>query len=534
MFMNWSRKNVLGCAIASVLTLSGAVSIVAWPENAQAEVKVSGEAAATLNDLSKEFRQVAKAVEPSVVNIKVRKVIEAPKGRAGANGAPNPMQDPFFRRFMDPNGDGDSDGDGGPGFPGMPFPGQGGELIGQGSGVIMEVQGKTAYIVTNNHVAGDADEIEVVLNDGRTITNGKLVGSDPRTDIAVLKIEADNLKAANWGNSDEVEKGDWVLAFGSPFGYVGSMTHGIVSALNRTDLQIIPQGYEQFIQIDAPINPGNSGGPLANIRGDVIGINTAIASRTGGFQGIGFAIPSNLARQIANTLKDNGKIVRGWLGVGIASVDEGENRQVARSFGYKNDTGVLVQQVFPNTPAYEQLKEGDVITKLDGKDIADSNALRNRIAMLAPGTEVSMAVFRDGKDETVKIKLGDQPANLAAVDKEGGAEGQPDAARNGSPRMGVTLQDVSPDLARRLGLKPDQEGALVTKVEPRSAAAKANVRVGDVITKVGPQAVRSAFEALSAIKKSDLRAGVRLYIVGREGSRFVFVQVAEKHNGESK
>jgi serine protease Do len=520
-----ANAKVLKWTLGSTLAFASAAGVLSLTQSfAQAQVQAQGEAAPTLNDIAKAFREVGKSVEPSVVNIKVRKAIAAPRGRGGGM-PPGPMQDPFFRRFFDPDNNGEPNfpGDGG----GSPF--GGGEMIGQGSGVIMQVDGKTAYVVTNYHVAGDADEMQIVLNDGRTIDNAKLVGADPRTEVAVVKIEADGLKAAKWGNSDELAKGDWVLAFGAPFGYVGSMTHGIVSALNRTDLQIIPQGYEQFIQIDAPINPGNSGGPLTNIRGEVIGINTAIASRSGGFQGIGFAIPSNLARQIATQLRDKGKITRGWLGVGITSVGESPNEQAtARSFGYEGKNGVLVEQVFPDTPAAGKLQPGDIVTRINGKDVADSSALRNTIAQLAPGSEATLDVYRDGKTVPVKITLGDQPSNLASAGGQEDEQGQPDRSPQEGPRLGVSLSDLSPDLAQRLGLKSDVRGAAVTQVAPRSPAAQAGIRPGDIITKVNTTSVSNAGEAIAAIRKADLKKGVRLYVMSQGGARFVFVQVPDK------
>ena len=401
------QKSALRWAIASVVVVgTAAFSADVYAQNGQDQPTntqaSNGKAVGTVQDMSRVFRNVGKEVEPSVVNIKVRKVIEAPAGRRMPRGGP--FDDPMFRRFFDQDGDGQPDI---PGFGDSPF---GGEQIGQGSGVIVAVDGTTAYIVTNNHVAGDADEMTIILNDGRNIENGTLVGADPKTDLAVVKIEGDNLKAAQWGDSDQLEKGDWVLAFGSPFGYVGSMTHGIVSATNRTNMGIIPAGYESFLQIDAPINPGNSGGPLTNIHGEVVGINTAIASRTGGFQGVGFAIPSNQAKQIYQILREKGKVVRGWLGVSIASVDDPDTAPIAKLKGYKGTTGAFVQDTLPDTPAVGKLKSGDVITKINGKEIKDSTELRNTVAMIAPGTDVKFEVFRDGKTQEVTVKLGDQPA----------------------------------------------------------------------------------------------------------------------------
>ena len=490
----------------------------------------NGKATEAVEDLSRLFRNVGKEIEPSVVSIKVHKTIE-PTRRNSRGG---PTNEPFFRHPFGPGapdgsgGDDEEDGSGGiPGFPNMPF-GGGGEQIGEGSGVIMAVDGNTAYIVTNNHVAGDADEMEISLYDGRNITNGKLVGKDPRTDLAVVKIEASNLKAAKWGDSDQLDKGDWVLAFGSPFGYVGSMTHGIVSATNRTDLRIIPQGYEAFIQIDAPINPGNSGGPLVNIHGEVVGINTAIASRTGGFQGIGFAIPANQAKQITSILRDKGKVVRGWLGVGIASVSEPEVRDVAADMGYKGSKGVLVQEIIPNTPATGKLREGDIVTAINGKNVSDSGELRNQIAMMAPGTDVKLDLFRDGKMQNITVKLGDQASNMASMGRSGAQPGTQEPAQSDSPKIGVGLTNLTPELARRFGLDAEQRGAIVSRVVPGSPAARAGIGVGDVITKVGTDAVTNRTEAETAIKSHDVRKGFRMYVMGPRGSRFVFVQAVDK------
>ncbi len=252
--------------------------------SAQQQVESTREQLAQVEDLATVFRQVGKVVEPSVVNIEVRKSVRM------AGRRQLPFDEDMLRRFFERNGQNP---------PELPHDNDTFEQRGEGSGVIMEVSDGVAYIVTNNHVAGSASEMTVTLSDGRTIENAELVGADPKTDLAVIKIKADRIIPAKWGNSDELEKGDWVMAFGSPFGYVGSMTHGIVSALNRDSVGILGRyGYENFIQVDAPINPGNSGGPLSNIRGEIVGINTAIASRSGGFQGIGFAIPSNQARVV--------------------------------------------------------------------------------------------------------------------------------------------------------------------------------------------------------------------------------------------
>ena len=383
---------------------------------AEEQVNVTRDQLAKAENVGTVFRAVDKVVEPSVVNISVHKTIK------GVRRLPN---DPDLLRKFFPR-----DENGQPQVPEDFDDGSGDqEQIGTGSGVIMDVSGSTAYILTNNHVAGGAEEMLITLSDGREIKNAKLVGADPKSDLAVVKIEADHLIAAHWGDSDELQKGDWILAFGSPFGYVGSMTHGIVSALNRTNVGVIGgMGYENFIQVDAPINPGNSGGPLVNLKGEVVGINTAIASRSGGFQGIGFAIPSNQAKQIYGTLKEKGKVTRGWLGVEIIEVNK--DPEDAKGLGYTGQNGILVKAVREGTPAVGKLLPGDVIVSLNGKPVADMQQLRNTVAMTPPGSDIVMSVFRDGKNQDVTVKLGEQPEDAMALN----AHAQPPATPMRNPR----------------------------------------------------------------------------------------------------
>lgn len=486
------------------------------------KVEATREQLSTVNDLSTVFREVGKVVEPSVVNINVRKVVK------GARNKSLPFDDDLLRRFfkdrIPENNDNDNDSKPNKNEPEQEQPGDDSqEQIGTGSGVVMEVDGKTGYILTNNHVAGGATEMVVTLADGRRIENAKLVGADPKADLAVVKIEANHLIAAKWGDSTTLSKGDWILAFGSPFGYIGSMTHGIVSALDRSQVGILgSQGYEDFIQVDAPINPGNSGGPLVNIHGEVVGINTAIASRSGGFQGIGFAIPSNEAKFVYAQLKGHGKVTRGWLGVSIADVARDPN--TAQSFGYQGTTGVLVEQTFPNTPATSKLQAGDIITEMNGQAVDNVQQLRNSIAATAPNTEVKFKIWRDSKTAEVSVKLGEQPEDLmASIGKGNGPASPGNVAPSTSETLGMTLATPDDQLIQRYGLN-DREGALVTKVQPRSQAAKAGIQPGDLITKVGGQKVSGAKDASDAIAKQDANKGVRLYVTNGEGSRFVTVE----------
>jgi serine protease Do len=508
---------------AGFLFGNGLVKDVQFAE-AQKQVQTSRQQLQQAEDLSTAFREVGKAVEPSVVNINVRKTVKGVHRSL-------PFDDDMLKRFFpDRNGDGEPD---------LPegFGDQGDmEAIGTGSGVIMEVSGNTAYVLTNNHVAGDAEEMVITLADGRVVKNGKLVGADAKSDLALVKIESDHLIPAKWGDSDELQKGDWIVAFGSPFGYIGSMTHGIVSALNRQTSQgggsgiLGRYGYENFIQVDAPINPGNSGGPLVNLHGEVVGINTAIASRSGGFQGIGFAIPSNQAKFVYGQLKDKGKVTRGWLGVAIASVDDPRVSKLAESFGYKDTNGVFVQEVMPDTPSSGKLEKGDIITQLNGKPVKDTQALRNEIAATAPNTDAKMTVFRNGKTQDVTIKLGEQPEDLAVSRGRNGPSGgdAEDAATSGKGKVGLALTDVNDELAERFGIDKGVKGALVRDVDPKSPAAREGIRPGDVITEVGGQKVTNAKEARDALTKADLSKGVRLYVVTRDGSRFAWVQGEEK------
>jgi serine protease Do len=504
---------VFGAALVGSFFATGLVKDVQFA-GAQKQVEATREQLASVEDLATVFRQVGKAVEPSVVNISVTK--------SSRSNARLPFDDEMLRRFFP-----DRDGDGEPDLPEeLNQPQQG-----TGSGVIMEVNNGSAYIVTNNHVAGGATEMRITLHDGREVTNAKVVGTDPKTDLAVVKIDVDRVIPAKWGNSDELQKGDWIMAFGSPFGYIGSMTHGIVSALNRHNIGILgTMGYENFIQVDAPINPGNSGGPLVNVRGEVVGINTAIASVTGGFAGVGFAIPSNQAKVVYTQLRDKGKIVRGFLGVGIDDVKNPKSEDaklVLETMEYKAPEGILVFRV-PKGPSSGVLEPGDVITQLNGKPVTDVQELRNTIAAMAPGTEAKLQVVRAGKPADVTVKVGEQPDEPTMASATGGrrgnrprGDGQQQEQTN-VETLGLKLSDLNDQLAERHGLgSVEGGGAIVTAVEPNSPAQQIGLRAGDLITRVGKQRVTNAKEATDAFAKADLSKGVVLQVTNREGSTIV-------------
>ncbi len=507
--MSTIRKSAVSVAVSASVLGAAVLGVRLFQDGqfayAEQNVNATRQQLASVEDSSDVYRDIHKVVEPSVVEIRVTKTIPHAQSQVP----------PMFQRFFH-----DFGGNGQFNMPQQQFGNNDGQPemreVGTGSGVIMEASNGVGYILTNNHVAGGASEMTVTLSDGRVIKDAELVGADPKTDLAVVKIKADRLIPAAWGDSTQLESGDHILAFGAPFGYVGSMTHGIVSALHRQAGILGNDGYENFIQVDAPINPGNSGGPLVDLKGQVVGINTAIASSSGGFQGIGFAIPSEEAHPIYDQLKQSGKVTRGWLGVEIQNVADATDQ--AASEGYKSQTGVLVHGVLHDSPAVADLHPGDIITKLNGKTIDNATELRDDIAVAAPGSEVTFNIFRDGKDQDVKVKLGEQPANLDALaDSSTGRESRSGAA------LGMHLENLTDDSAQQFGLS-EKSGAIVTSVDPNSPAAQAGVRPGDLITQVNHHAVKTAGQVDRVLAKADLKSGVQLQIDNQQGEELVFVK----------
>ena len=468
----------------------------------------------TVGDLSNVYKTINHAMENSVVQIQVVKTVHNVMGnmpggrffRFGPNG-------PMLPQLPD-NGDQDQDnGDNGA------QPDDGVKEEATGSGVIMNVENGEGYIVTNNHVISDATKVTVLLNDGRRITDASVVAADPKSDIAVVKIKADRLIAAKWGDSEAIEKGDIVVAFGSPMGYVGSMSHGIISATNRQAGVISGDfAYENFIQTDAAINPGNSGGPLVDLKGEVIGINTAIASRSGMFSGIGFAIPSNQAKTVYDALRASGHVTRGYLGVKIADVNSPDPQIKASvtSLGYTGDTGVYVSEVLTDGPANNVLQPGDVITEIDGKPVKTMMSLRNRIAMMGPNTTVKLTVFRDKKTQQVDVKLGEQPESsneLAAAP----------AKAQSSAKLGVAIITPSATDLQNAGLPDGSKGALVQNVQPGSIAARLGIKPGDLITRIGETEITSAEVARDALGKLDWKQNTRIDVTNRAGRKMLTI-----------
>jgi serine protease Do len=378
---------------------------------------------------------------------------------------------------------------------------------GSGSGVIIDDQG---HIITNNHVVGDANEVEVRLSD-KTKFTAQVIGKDPDTDLALLKINTDRaLPYAQLGDSGTVKVGQWVLAVGNPFGLDRTVTLGVVSGIGRENMNL--SKYENFIQTDASINPGNSGGPLFNIRGEVIGINTAIINFA---QGIGFAIPSNMARQVMQQLLTRGKVIRAWLGVGIQPI----TGELAGKFGVSENEGVLVNEVFDNDPAYRAgIKPGDIITKVDGKGVDTPNSLSRLIAALDPGAAASIEVVRDGKRQLISVPLIErkESAILTSI--------QPTRAE---VKLGLDVQDLTPELAEKFKLK-DTRGVLVTKVDRGSVAMVEGLREGDLIKEVNRSEVTSSSEFSTAVSKAKRGETVLLRVLRENRAFYVVLKPADK------
>ncbi|MDF0731142.1 DegQ family serine endoprotease [Pseudomonas entomophila] len=445
-----------------------------------------------------DFTTLVEQASPAVVNISTKQKL--PDRRVAAGQMPDlEGLPPMFREFFERNM---------PQQPRSPRGDRQREAQSLGSGFIISSDG---YVLTNNHVVADADEIIVRLSD-RSELQAKLVGTDPRTDVALLKVDGKNLPTVKLGDSEKLKVGEWVLAIGSPFGFDHSVTKGIVSAKGRT----LPNDtYVPFIQTDVAINPGNSGGPLFNMKGEVVGINSQIFTRSGGFMGLSFAIPIDVALDVSNQLKKDGKVSRGWLGVVIQEV----NKDLAESFGLDKPAGALVAQVLENGPAAKGgLQVGDVILSLNGQPIIMSADLPHLVGGLKDGDKAKLEIIREGKRQNLDITIGALPDDDADI----GTGGQGGAERS-SNRLGVSVADLSDEQKKSLELK----GGVVIKEVQDGPAALIGLRPGDVISHLNNQAIGNAKQFTEIAKDLPKNRSVSMRVLRQGRASFITFKLAE-------
>jgi serine protease Do len=440
---------------------------------------------------SKAFSSVAKRAIPAVLFIKVQSS-SSDQDDYGSSNNPYGYQNPFdfneefFNRF----------------FGGAPrqAPRQA-PMVSQGSGFLVSADG---YVMTNSHVVKGADKITVVLHDGREM-DATLIGADTHTDVAVIKIEGKDFPFLTFGDSDEIDIGEWVVAIGSPFQLESTLTVGVVSARGRQNLRITD--YEDFIQTDAAINPGNSGGPLLNLKSQVIGINTAIVSRSGGYMGIGFAIPSNLAKHIMDQIIEKGGVTRGFLGVSLQPVD----KDIADAFGLAKPEGALISEVVKDSPADKAgMKQGDIVLEYNKTPIKTLQNFRKDISMMAPGSTVKLKINRKGEILTVSVMLGSATNNATS---EGMIQ-----------KLGMEIDNLTPDLAKQLGFSSKEEGVVIVKVKPGSPAAMVGLRPGFLIQAVNHRKVSNVSDFNDVISQTENK---RVLLLVRQGNmtRFYSIKV---------
>jgi serine protease Do len=436
-------------------------------------------------ETGKAFSEIVNTVSPSVVNISTTKVVRRDTG---------PFFDDPFLDFFNP-------------FHEYGAPKKWKERS-LGSGVIVSPDG---YIITNNHVVEKADEIKVTLFDKRMF-KGRIVGVDSKTDVAIIRIDAGNLPVLSWGDSDKLQVGEFVLAIGSPYGLSNTVTMGIISAVGRANVGIAD--YEDFIQTDAAINPGNSGGPLVNIKGELIGINTAIFSRTGGYQGIGFAVPSNMVRSVMDQLVQKGKVTRGWIGVTIQELTP----ELAQQFGLKKSKGALVSDVVKDSPAAKAgIMRGDIIVEFNGKEVKDVSSLRNLVAQSKAGSAITLKILRAGKELTMQVNIVELPREVAEV--------VPDSLPNEAEAKvltGLAVMDLTKEIVRQLGFNKEEKGVVVVRVEPGSPADEAEMKKGDIIKEINKKEIDN-LATYNRVLTSTKRNDSMLLFINRGGKKFYVI-----------
>ncbi len=493
---NWSSFWQKSLGLAGMGMLMGALVFGSWnnPVTTFAHEKGDQRPVVTTNPPNFHnggFADIAKHVTPAVVNITVSKQAAVPM-----SGLPF---DPMKEFFGAP---------GAPGFPPRHDQGPMPDLQGAGSGVIVSSDG---YVLTNNHVVEDAKEITVTLPDKREFS-GTVVGLDPQTDLAVIKVEAIGLPYVSWGDSSALQVGEYVLAVGNPFGLNSTVTLGIVSALGRGGMGITQ--YEDFIQTDAAINPGNSGGALVNTKGELVGINTAIFSRSGGYQGVGFAVPTKLAKPVYTSLVKSGTVVRGFLGVGIQAVTP----DLADSFHLDKAQGALVTNVLPGSPADQAgIQRGDVIVEYEGQVVEDPRALQGQVVGTVVGNAISMAVMREGKKITLRPVIREQhePTKVA----------QTSPMKQDGPFAGVAVQDLDGRMAQQLGIAEEVSGVVVVEVTPGSYAERAGLAQGDVISEINRKPVRSEKDFVQVVSHLEKQKDALIFIHRGKGALYLTVKI---------
>jgi len=484
-----SFKTIIAFFILSAMTIAIGIN-AARADSSNADNDI-------LNRSSKAFVNVVKKAKPAVVHIRVEKTTSSP---LHGQGGEDIFNHPFFDQFFGPRYRQQR--------PDRPQRREH-KQRGQGSGFIIS---KDGFILTNNHVIEDADVIKVSLSDDREF-DARLIGSDPQSDVALLKIEDPaNLPVLALGDSDALEVGEWVIAIGNPFGLSQTVTVGVVSAKGRSSVGI--NQYENFIQTDAAINPGNSGGPLINVHGEVVGINTALFSKTGGYMGIGFAIPINMARSIEDQLQKDGKVTRGWLGVVIQNVD----KELAESFGLKEAGGILVSEVQKESPASKAgIQQGDVIIRLNKTVLKDVSDLRNRIALITPESKITLDIVRDGKEKALSVTIGEQPSDF-------GKGPVPAKGKDSLEDFGLILQDLTPELADKLGYE-ENSGVVISDVQSGSSAAAEGLKPGYLIEEVNRYKVGNLRDLNSVLKQTPDAKRILLRIRAGDYSRYVVLAV---------
>lgn len=444
-----------------------------------------------LKKTSKAFVMVGKKALPAVVFIKAQTTASVFANNPSLEDYDNPFDyfsDEFFRRFF------------GSTPKGQPIP----QITG-GSGCIVSPDG---YILTNNHVIKDANQITIVLNSGEEY-EAKVIGTDPRTDLAVLKIEAKNLPYLSFGNSDELEVGEWVIAIGSPFTLQATLTVGVVSAKGRQNLKITD--LEDFIQTDAAINPGNSGGALLDLDGNIVGINTAIASPSGGYMGVGFAIPSNMAKHVMNQIISNGSVKRGFIGVQLQSVD----KEIAEALGLEKSEGLAVTEVVPGSAGDKAgLQQGDIIIALNGSAVKSGGSFKNEIALMEPGQEITLKVIRKNETKEIKLTLDKAPEETISAE---------------AFSLGIEVQelkDVAPDILKNFGYSKDSEGVMIAKIKRGSLGERAGLKPGMLILQINQKPVKNQKDFQEAMQSSKDKKHLLLLVRFQGVTHFITIKVS--------